>query len=63
MQIIEVEFDNSGNPTIHVKGVNGPGCKALTKALEDDFGSNKTSKNTREFLLPATAQQQQKHHA
>jgi hypothetical protein len=58
MKTIEIEFDDSGNPTIHVKGVSGPGCKVLTKALEDDFGSKKTSTNTHEYRAATTIQQQ-----
>ena len=49
MQTIEMEFDDDGSPTITVKGVKGKGCKALTEALENDFGTEKTSTPTREY--------------
>ena len=56
---VEITFDNGGNPTIHVKGVNGPGCKALTKDLEDAFGSKKTETLTPEYRLADTTTQRQ----
>ena len=35
---ITIDFDETGNPSIEVKGHNGKGCKAITKPIEDALG-------------------------
>lgn len=57
-QQIEITFDGEGQPTIHVTGVPGPGCRDLTAALEKALGTVVESTNTREHLQRPTAQQQ-----
>lgn len=46
---IILEIDEAGNPTISVQGMKGPGCKALTKPLEDIYGRVVSSKKTAEY--------------
>jgi hypothetical protein len=37
-QEIEVTIDRDGNVKLHVRGVKGEACQALTKDLEDALG-------------------------
>jgi hypothetical protein len=38
MQELEIQVDRDGNVTVHVKGVKGEECLALTKSIEDALG-------------------------
>jgi hypothetical protein len=38
MQELEITIDNEGRVLVHVKGVKGEGCLALTKNLENAVG-------------------------
>lgn len=47
-QIIVV-IDEEGSTTIEVKGVKGPSCLTITKALEDALGRTTSRTNTKEY--------------
>ena len=38
MQELEIQVDRDGNVTVHVKGVKGEECLALTNSIEDALG-------------------------
>ncbi|MCE5297394.1 MAG: DUF2997 domain-containing protein [Methanoregulaceae archaeon] len=38
IQELEIQVDRDGNVTVHVKGVKGDECVALTKSIEDALG-------------------------
>lgn len=48
-EIIEMEIDEAGTPTILVQGVKGKSCKDLTKSLEAALGTTVESRPTREM--------------
>lgn len=39
MQELEITIDNEGRVLVHVNGVKGEGCLALTKNLENAVGN------------------------
>lgn len=47
-QIIVV-IDEEGSTTIEVKGVKGPSCLTITKALEDALGRTTSRATTKEY--------------
>lgn len=49
MKEITIDFDEQGEPTIQVAGVNGPGCKSLTAVLEKALGTVMQDKLTPEY--------------
>ena len=62
LRTVEMTFDDTGNPTIHVKGVAGPGCKALTKDIVDAFGGKVLNDTpTPEMRLQPTQAERQAH--
>jgi len=46
---IVVEIDEEGSATIEVKGVKGPSCLTITKALEDALGRTTSRTTTKEY--------------
>lgn len=38
LQELEIQVDRDGNVTVHVKGVKGEECLALTKSIEEALG-------------------------
>jgi hypothetical protein len=44
--VVEIDEDNV---TVEVQGMSGPGCKALTKELEDGLGTKVSDKTKPEF--------------
>jgi len=48
-ETIIITIDNDGATEIQVDGHKGPGCKDLTKALEDALGSVSGDRLTNEF--------------
>lgn len=49
MQQVIVEIDADGNVKVGAQGVSGPGCQALTRAIEQALGQASSDKKTAEF--------------
>jgi hypothetical protein len=58
MHKIRVKINKKGQVNIKVEGISGPGCKALTKALESALGDTTGDKNTEEHYKATTNNQQ-----
>lgn len=58
-QVIEVIIDEDGIAQVSVQGVCGPGCKELTKDLEQALGITTDSKKTAEYFQKEKAKQGQ----
>jgi len=58
MAKVTVEFDENGNPTIDVSGMDGSGCEAETRELEEALGTR--AGNTRKPEYHRAPKQQQR---
>ena len=59
---IEIEIDESGHPTLHVKGVNGKKCLDLTKDIEEALGKVVKRDNTSDYFRPELLQSHKVQH-
>jgi alcohol dehydrogenase class IV len=57
MQTVNVIIDAEGNVKVDAQGVQGTGCQALTKAIEDSLGRVTADQKKPEYF------QQQTNHA
>ena len=48
-EVILVDFDENGSPTISVEGVKGKACKDFTAQLEKALGSVTSDAHTAEY--------------
>ncbi|MBB4635928.1 DUF2997 domain-containing protein [Longimicrobium terrae] len=55
MEIVIVEIDPDANITVSADGVSGPGCKALTEAIERALGRTVDDNPTPAFFQEADA--------
>lgn len=58
MPYIEIVISPDGTVTIEAKGVQGPGCADLTRALEDALGSVESRECKVEYFEETTLGQQ-----
>ena len=54
-QTILVTIGPTGEITVTVEGVAGPGCQALTRALEAALGTTTEDTRTPDYYRPAVA--------
>lgn len=57
MQQVIVNIDAQGNTTVEAKGVQGSGCAALTRAIEEALGKTVTDQKKAEFFQQQRAAQ------
>lgn len=55
METVIVEIDPDAKITVSVDGVRGPGCKALTAAIERALGRTVDDRQTPAFIQEADA--------
>lgn len=57
MQHVIVTIDAEGNTTVEAQGVQGSGCAALTKAIEESLGKTVADQKKPEFFQQQRAGQ------
>lgn len=57
MKTVEIIINADGSSTVGVKGIAGPDCEKLTKAIEDAIGVTTANVRTGEFVQKATTGQ------
>lgn len=53
MRTVTIEILEDGSAEVSATGVKGPGCKSLTRQIEEGLGKTTRDTKTREFSLPA----------
>ena len=57
MAKVTVEFDENGNPTIDVSGMDGIGCEEETLELEEALGTRSSNARKAEYHRAGKVQQ------
>jgi len=60
MPQVTIDITATGDTTVQVTGLNGPGCKQLTAAIEAAVGTKTSDQPTSDMHRAATQKQEQR---